>query len=255
MVGRRSLAKRSDTPMLTLVLPVYNYGSRLRANMDRVMTRLRKEKFQFELVLVNDGSKDKTGAIMKKLSKQYREIRIISYPKNRGKGYAVKQGMLNAHGRFVFFTDVDIPYGLEPIFEGMEILKQGEADVVLGSRDLSGPPGSTSYSLGRKITKKLFSVLVNSVLKLGITDTQCGLKGFRKEVAKDIFSRVTIDDFCFDVEAIYIAKARKYGINLIPVSMKCSSDQSTVSIFRDSMKMLVSLIRILFNHSRPGPPK
>lgn len=246
MVGRGSPVKRRDPPTLTLVLPVYNYESRLKTNTDRIMTRLRKEKFQSELVLVNDGSKDKTGAIMEKLAKRYPEIKMVTYPKNRGKGYAVKQGMLKAMGRVVFFTDADLPYGTGPILKGLKIFEEGNADIVLGSRDMAGPAGISAYESERKIAKKLFSSIANFISGLGITDTQCGLKGFRREVAREIFRQVTISGFCFDVEVLHLAKIKKYRIRTIPVQME-KSDMSTVSILPDSIKMLGSLMRIAFN--------
>lgn len=251
MVRQGGLAKRNRRPTLTLVLPVYNYGSRLKYSTDSIVKRLRMEKIRFEIVMVNDGSRDKTREIMENLSREYGELEIITYLNNRGKGYAVKAGMLKAKGRFVFFTDADLPYGLEPILKGLKIFEEGAVDVVLGSRDLAGPTGASAYESERKIAKKLFSSIANSILGLGITDTQCGLKGFRREVAMEIFPQLTICGFCFDVEVLHIAQIKKYRIRLIPVRMK-RSNTSTVSILPDSIKMLGSLARIAVNAASGG---
>lgn len=147
-------------PTLTLVLPVYNYGSRLKFIIGRIVKRLRTEKIGFEIIMVDDGSMDKTCEIMEKLAARYPELEMITYPDNRGKGYAVRAGMLKAKGRFVFFTDADLPYGMGPILDGLAILGKNEADIVLGSRDLAGPKGISAYGSERKIAKVAVSSLV-----------------------------------------------------------------------------------------------
>ena len=232
--------------ILSLVIPVFNYEKDLKLNVDLVVTGLRKKKIAFELILVNDGSLDKTREEMIKLSSIYPEIKIIDYPKNRGKGYAVKQGVLIAEGKFIFFTDVDLPYGLEPIYQGMEILATDNIDMILGSRDLVESQDILSYDLKRKITKRGFSLIVNSLLRLDIKDTQCGLKGFKKVAAQDIFTQLTRNDFSFDVEVLYLARRKKFNIKLVPVHLKHSAS-STVSVLRDPIKMLGSVLMIRLN--------
>lgn len=234
-------------PVLSLVIPAYNYGAGLQANITVVITALRKQSLSFELIVVNDGSTDETAKIGAELADNYSELRMISYSPNRGKGYAVKQGVQAARGAYVFFTDVDLPYGMEPIWQGLELLRSQPIDMVLGSRDLAESSDISSYDLKRKIAKRGFNIIVNSLLNLGIKDTQCGLKGFKRAVALDIFDQVTRDDFSFDVEVLFLAKQKHYRFLLVPVHLNHSA-LSTVSVLRDSLKMFASVLVIANNH-------
>lgn len=231
---------------LSLVIPVYNFATQLEPNVLQILRELKDAAAGFELILVNDGSSDDTPVVMARLAAAHPELCVIDYPVNRGKGHAVRRGVLAARGEYVFFTDVDLPYGLAPIFEGLRLMARERVDVVLGSRDLAESEDIRSYSLKRKITKKAFSLIVNLLLGIGISDTQCGLKGFRTPVAKDIFGRLTRSDFSFDVEVLYLAKSAGYIHRLLPVHLN-HSKSSTVSVVRDSLKMLRSVFAITLN--------
>lgn len=236
-------------PVLSLVIPAYNYADQIDLNVRLIQELLTQYPESFELILVNDGSSDETPQRIQKLATDFSTIRVISYPNNRGKGFAVKQGVEAAKGKYVFFTDVDLPYGLDPILIGIEILNRDSVDIILGSRDLAESHDILSYDLKRKIAKKGFNMIVNWFLRLGIKDTQCGLKGFRREVALDIFSQVSREDFSFDVEVLFLAKRKKYRIQFVPVHLKHSA-VSTVSVIRDSFKMFGSVLVITCNHWR-----
>lgn len=239
--------KNSQEILLSLVIPVYNYENKLRENIERIIKEFKKKQIIFELILVNDGSTDDTETIIKELSMIYSEIKLISYPKNRGKGYAVKQGVLTATGKIIFFTDVDLPYGLEPILYGLKLIKIKGYDIVLGSRDLFGFKKKLFYNWKRQIAHKIFSLIVNFILSIDINDTQCGLKGFKKEVAKKIFPQLTRNGFSFDIEVIYLARKNKFNIKLIPVYLEHFTFSSTISLWHDSLKMLIDIFAIKYN--------
>lgn len=239
--------KKGQEILLSLVIPVYNYESKLYSNLNSVVEELKKKQFSFEVILVNDGSTDRTEAVIKKISEIRPEIKPISYNRNRGKGYAVRKGILAATGRIIFFTDVDLPYGLEPIFKGLELIDKQGFDIVLGSRDLPESKGISFYNWKRKIFGKIFSLLANFILSLGISDTQCGLKGFKREVAKTIFSQLTRNDFSFDVEVLYLARKKRFNIKLIPVHLNHPMGTSTVSLIGDPLKMFGGIFAIKYN--------
>lgn len=233
-------------PELSLVIPVFNYEYELPANINRVLQELRAGIYSFEVILVNDGSTDRTAEKMFELARVNPEVSVINYGQNRGKGYAVKAGMRKARGKYLFFTDVDLPYGVEPVLTGTKLLMETNTDIVLGSRDLPESEDILSYGRNRKIAKSVFSKIVNLFFRLGITDTQCGLKGFSRKAAKDIFSQVTTEGFAFDVEVLFLARWKRYRIELIPVRLKHSAS-TTVSLVNDAVKMLGSLVRIKIN--------
>lgn len=235
--------------LLSLILPIYNFETRLREHVEYVLKVLRGEDIPFELILVNDGSRDNSAGVLAELAQEHSEVKWLDNAKNRGKGHAVRQGVTAAQGQYIFFTDIDLSYGLGPVLSGMRRMMTSDADLMLGSRDLPESQDVVPYSIPRKVTKKVFSFLVNRVLGLGITDTQCGLKGFRKAVAKELFSRSVIDDFCFDVEILYLARESGKKIELMPVQLAHAN--SSFSLLSASFQMFGSLIslsvRILFN--------
>jgi len=238
--------KEGKSLELSLIIPVFNYEFQLPSNINHVLQELRAGIYSFEIVLVNDGSTDRTAEKMEELSRGNPEVIIINNEQNRGKGYAVKAGMQKARGKYLFFTDVDLPYGIKPVLSGVKVLMETDVDIVLGSRDLPESEDILSYDRRRKLAKSVFSKIVNIFFRLGITDTQCGMKGFSRKAAEDIFSQVTTDGFGFDVEVLFLAGWKKYRIELLPVRLKHSAS-TTVSLANDSVKMLGSLVRIKMN--------
>jgi len=231
-------------PTLSLIIPVYNYASKLKGNINRAVHALRGRGLSFEIILVNDGSRDKTGEEIVALSQVYPEVKSLSYSPNRGKGYAVKEGILQAEGWYVFFTDVDLPYGVDPIVAGLLLLQAGEVGAVLGERHM---PGLSKHhalrSQRRAILREIFSVFVNGLLQLGVKDTQCGLKGFKREIAQQVFPRVTRTDFSFDVEVILLLRKMGCRFSFVRVEEQ-HSDVTTVHVLRDGFKMLYSVVVI-----------
>jgi len=203
---------------------------------------------EYELILVNDGSTDAS----LRIAEQYENdsIRILSYEPNRGKGYAVRAGMLLARGEVVFFCDADLPYGLEVLRTGYDKLMSGRSDVVVGSRRI-WDHGYDSYPLMRKIASNIFVFIVNAVLGLGVSDSQCGFKGFTRVAAEQVFRRTQVDGFAFDMEALCIARNMGFRIDEMPVELLTHS-KSKVRVLRDSGLMLRDLVKVWLRSNRYG---
>lgn len=228
--------------LLSLIIPVYNACDYLEKRTWRGIKEIKRTLDNFEIIFVNDGSTDRTLQILEKIKTEDQRIKILSYNKNRGKGYAVKMGILKAVGEFIFFTDADLPFGISPILESCQMLENEGFDMILAQRS------KNFYSnLKRKIASRLFSFFVDFFFGLGVLDTQCGLKGFKREIAKDLFNRITRNDFTFDVEIIYLARKKKLKIGFLLVKPTGFSNSTTISFFPHAIKMLINLIIIKLN--------
>lgn len=195
---------------------------------------------------MDDGSKEqeRMESAAKKLGCTY--LRIEN---NSGKGFAVKTGFQAAKGSFCFFTDADIPFHPQAIDGMMHYLKGKEFDMAVGDRTLKESHYFDAISKRRSAVSIFFSSLVGRFVVAGMFDTQCGLKGFRREIALDLFSVGRIQGFAFDVEIIYIALKRNYDIKRVPVSLR-SQEGSSVNILQHSFSMIVDLFKIKLNHLR-----
>lgn len=223
---------------LSLIIPAYNEKSVIADTVIQTIEYLEKTVIDYELLIVDDGSTDNMRDELDALLSE--KVRLLSYGKNRGKGYAVRYGVLYAKGDYIMFTDADLAYGLKPIAQCLDMLKNG-APIVVGTRKTNGD-GYNDYPLIRKIASKGFSFLTDAVLKLPY-DTQCGFKGFEKKAGKSIFKKCKIDGFAFDIEVLLIAVKQGYKIKELPVSIINHRD-SKVNVVFDSMRMLWNIIKI-----------
>ncbi len=198
----------------------------------------------FEVIIVDDGSKDDgaTAAVAKENG-----CRFLSYPNNLGKGGAVRFGMQHATKEIRLYTDADIPFETSAIDKIMHYLIEKEYDVVIGDRGLDESNYFNEISAKRRFGSGFFTFIVGRFITTGISDTQCGLKGFRAAVAEDLFRASRINGFTFDVELMYISLKRNYDIKKIPVSLR-SQDGSSVSVLRHGFGMVMDLLRIKRNH-------
>lgn len=228
--------------MITLVIPFYNEEAILADAIQRAAKYLAAEFGDYELILVDDGSTDSSLSI----ARQYESdsVRVLTYKPNRGKGYAVRMGTLAARGEAVFFTDADLPYGLEALRTGYDRLTSGCCDLIVGSRNI-GKDGYESYPPLREVASHVFVFMVNAVLGLGVSDSQCGLKGFTRPTAQQVFSRARIDGFAFDMEALYVARNMNLRIEEMPVRLIAHGD-SKVRVVRDSLRMIRDLMKVRF---------
>jgi len=235
-------------PEISVVIPAYNEEHWIELTVRSLADYLPKLTSSWEILVVDDGSEDGTGQLCQQFVQAMDEFVYLRNQHNSGKGYSVRRGMLAARGKLRFFMDADIPFELD-IFQTMRQALDTKNDIVIGARDL---PGSTLIGVPfiRFVAGQVFSLLVGLFAVRGISDTQCGLKGFRAAVAEDIFSRTTIDDFGMDVEVLFIAQHLGYRIVRIPVRMTGFRGESRVHLFKDSLNMFFELLLIRWNALR-----
>lgn len=200
----------------------------------------------YEILVVDDGSSDTTRDIVNRFAVKNPKIQLLHYDGNKGKGYAVRYGMMQASGDFVLFTDADLATPIEEIQNLMQALDRG-CDIAIGSRDIPGAKLERRQSFIREMGGKLFNRCVQMIAVPGIHDTQCGFKMFHRAAARNIFGRCQIDNFSFDVETLYIARLLGYSIQEIPVRWAHQAG-SKVRFVRDAIRMLKTLFRIRLTH-------
>jgi dolichyl-phosphate beta-glucosyltransferase len=244
-----NLEKNTATPPdLSIVIPGYNETMRLPKTLMTTITWCIQNSVRYEILYVDDGSRDGTLSIVKLFSGMVANVRFISCP-HFGKGSAVRMGMLNATGKHVLFMDAD---GATPLDEipKLTLRLQDGADVAIGSRVPQNPDETEVVtSLHRRIMGRTFSAIVNIFAIPGFADTQCGFKMFRSEAVKDIFSKQKLNGFAFDVEILFIAGKLGYRVAEVPVNW-VNQDGSKVNIVSDSLKMLADILRIKWLHRR-----
>lgn len=232
---------------LSVIIPAYNEESRIGPTL-QYMSGYLKDKFRdVEIVVVDDGSSDNTGAVVEGMSSELGGIRLISYLVNRGKGHAVRRGMLECRGELVLFSDADMSTPVEELEKLLPPLREG-FDIAIGSRGLRDSDVRLRQPWYRQSMGKTFNLMVRLLTVGGIRDTQCGFKLFRGEVARNLFRKTLIDGFAFDVEVLFLAVRNGYKIKEVPVKW-FNSPGSKVRIIRDSFGMFVELLRIRAYHS------
>lgn len=209
--------------MLSLVIPVYNEESIISKCLTTVLHHLRKNEIEYEVIVVNDGSKDNTVSIVNGFIQSERRIRLLDYPENRGKGFAVCRGMLTAKGDIAMFIDADLSTPITELDRFMSSLTEGY-DVVIGSRKMPESRIIIHQPFYREKMGILYSRLSALILGVDIVDFTCGFKAFSGEAARNIFARQTIERWSFDSEILYIAHALGYRIKEIPVEWHNVSD-------------------------------
>ena len=221
--------------MLSIVIPCYNEAKTIRDNItNRVIPFLKYKNIKYEIILVNDGSKDNTLEEIMAIP----GVNVVSYTPNHGKGYAIKQGLIEAKGDFILFMDADLSTDLKAIEDVMQF--RNDYDVIIGSRHHKGSVLVQKQPLLRRFIGFGCRFLVNMKFKFHLTDTQCGFKAMNKATAKLIIEKQTIDDFAFDVEYLYIAKLNNKTIKEIPVVWE-NDRSSTVSPLASSIKFFKDL--------------
>ena len=230
---------------LSVVIPAYNEELRLPSTVEAMQKYLSESGLNFEVIVVNDGSSDGTVAVVQDLARHNEDIRLLSYEINKGKGYAVKTGVLSAKGNLILVDDAD---GSSPIEEFLRLKKAIDdgADIAIGSRAKANPERKVRALVYRKYIGNIFNKIVQSLLLPGIEDTQCGLKLFKQDVAKDLFSCSLIEGYAFDVEILYLAKLRGYVVEEVAINWTNVAG-SKVNVVRDSIFMLIETLKIAMN--------
>lgn len=230
---------------LSVVIPAYNEAKKLPDTLPNMYEYLKKQSYDWEILIVNDGSKDDTAQVVKDLSSQIENLRLIDNKENNGKGYVVKQGMLSARGKYRLFTDADNSTSLDQVEKMWPEFEKGN-EVVIGSRDIKGSKLAVPQPFWRIMIGNVFNLMAQILTGLwGIPDTQCGFKGFTEQSAKDIFLKTRIARFAFDPEILVIAKKMGYKIKEIPVYWV--NDKRSSVKFKSMVKMAIDLFKIRLN--------
>lgn len=234
---------------MSVVLPCFGAAQVARQSVTRLIAAFSGRVDSYQIIVVDDGFGDCVGAIGSMACGRGGSIRVITLPVNHGKGAAVAAGMKEATGAVRIFTDVDLPYGTTPIMVVENLIRRRGFHVVIGDRTFPQSRYETELSLGRRIASGVFSYITAMVVTGGFFDTQCGLKGFRGDVAEALFGLQRVERFAFDVELIYLAL--KYGLEIkrIPVMLETKA-KSSVRIGRDSVQTLFDVGRIKINQMR-----
>lgn len=230
--------------MLSVIIPMFNEGVAIRENLRHLNEFLRRRNGDFEIIAVDDGSTDDTVAAVMSLTKEL-PVQLIQLPENFGKGAAVKRGVQAARGHIILFIDADLPYDLNAILEAECKIRDG-VDLVIGDRTLAGSRMDTRPSLTRQVTGKGLSKLLALTLfyRRNLPDTQCGLKIFRGEVARELFGKLETKRFGFDIEILHAALRRNYRIERVAVRLK-KNGHSRVRVVHDSFDVLGVVVRLM----------
>lgn len=224
---------------ISLVIPAYNESGIIMDTIQTVSARLAELTAEYEVLVVDDGSTDGMAELVRGCGDP--RVRLEGYASNRGKGCAVRTGMLAAQGDLILCTDADLAYGVD-VFAGLlERLRTGEADLVIGSRRIGGE-GYKNYPPLRILMSKCFGLLSHMISGLPY-DTQCGIKAYRRQAARAIFSRCTTDGFSFDFEVLMWADKLGLKVEQFPVSV-INFRESKVNVIRDSARMFRDVFRI-----------
>jgi glycosyltransferase involved in cell wall biosynthesis len=235
-------------PRLSIVIPAYNESARIDGTLSRVLWCVEERGWDAEVLVVDDGSSDNTPAIVQRWMRRYPRLHMVRNPGNRGKGYSVRNGLLQAAGEIVMFTDADLSSPIEEAELLMAAIGEG-ADVAIGSRWLDRQKQTIYQPLYRRFFGRCFNKVTRWVMGLPFKDTQCGFKAFKREAAQTIFRLQTIERWGFDPEILFIARKLKYKIVEVPVTWGHDA-RSRLSYLKDGMKMLEDMARIRGNWMR-----
>jgi glycosyltransferase involved in cell wall biosynthesis len=235
-------------PYYSIVIPAYNESARIQATLESVVACVRDRGWQAEVIVVNDGSSDATAEMVKAFARNAPEVRLMENPGNRGKGYSVRSGILQALGEVVMFTDSDLSAPIEEAERLFAAIAEG-ADIAIGSRWLESGRQTHRQPLYRQFFGRCFNAVTRAVMGLPFADTQCGIKAFARAAAQTVFQLQTIERWGFDPEILFIALKR--GLRVVEVPVSWAHDERTrMSYLRDGITMLEEIAIIRWNALR-----
>ena len=243
--NHRRLATALSSPTYSIIIPAYNEGARIGSALERVLRHVREQGWNAEVIVVNDGSQDNTLEVVREYAERNPGLRVVENPGNRGKGYSVRNGMLKASGQVLLFSDADMSSPIEEAAKLFAAISQG-ADVAIGSRWLQSELQTQRQPWYRQLFGRLFNMTVRLTLGLKYTDTQCGLKAFRREAARKIFAKQKIERWGFDPELLVLADRFGFKVKEVPVSW-AHDERSRMNYFRDGVDMLGEILKIRWN--------
>ena len=234
----------SSAPELSIVVPSFNEERRLPPTLESIAKYIQQKRPNTEVIVVDDGSTDRTAAVAASWRNRIPRLRLVSNGRNRGKGFSVRHGSLEACGDIVLFTDADLSAPIEEAEKLLAALKSN--DVAIGSRAVDRSLIEVHESPFREVAGIIFNRIVRFMLGLPFVDTQCGFKAFRRERCRIIFEQQTIERFGFDPELLYLARHHKLSVVEVPVRW-AHSPATKVNMMRDSVQMFLDVFIIRWN--------
>ena len=242
----KQLGQSPDAPYLSVVIPAYNETGRLGVTLERVVVYLAEQDYASEIIVVDDGSDDDTARLAEEALEGRISHRVLINDGNRGKGYSVRRGMLEAAGERALFSDADLSTPIEHTADLLAAI-EGGADIAIGSRAVHGSDIELRQPLLRQTAGKMFSLVQRMLLGTHIADTQCGFKMFTREAAQAVFSHQTLERWAFDAEVLVIAQRLGFTVAEVPVRWVNSPD-TRVRMIPDGLKMVRDLAVIRSRH-------
>ena len=244
---------------ISVVIPAYNEESRLPRTLDAIFAYLQKRTYRAEILVVDDGSTDRTAQIVSGYQQKHPdpknpELRLVSNPGNRGKGFSVRHGMLEARGEIALFTDADLSASIEEADRLLGPLQNRENDASIGSRAIDRSLIAVHQSAIREQAGIFFNRMVRWILEIPFSDTQCGFKAFRTDRTRIIFEQQRVERFGFDPEILFLAT--RHGLRVVEVPVRWSHDTGTkVNVATDGIRMFLELLLIRWNAVRGRYPR
>jgi len=246
----------TDDCRYSIVIPAYNESARIGATLDKVLGYVALRGWNAEVILVNDGSSDDTVRIVQRYAAQHPTLRLVENPGNRGKGYSVRNGMLQARGQVLLFSDADLSSPIEEADKLLAAIAEG-ADLAIGSRWLQSELQTQRQPLYRQLFGRIFNLLLRTILGLKFKDTQCGFKAFTRRAAQAIFPLQRIERWGFDPELLYLAN--KFGFRVVEIPVAWAHREGTrISPLRDGPRMFFEMLKIRWyalTGKYPVPPR
>ena len=236
-------------PLLSVVIPAYNEEDRLASSLEQIISYLERRPHPFELIVVDDGSVDGTfriGDLFSERRKDNWSLRVLHNETNRGKGYSVRRGMLDARGAYALFSDADLSTPIQEISKLEAAMVEGPFQVAFGSRDVEGSQVEVHQPRLREAGGRLFNRIMRSTIGLPFRDTQCGFKLFQMDSCRDIFAKQRLENFGFDAEVLYLAGKWGFRMKEVPVVWRHDAG-SKVHFMADGLALLWSLLEIRWN--------
>ena len=235
-------------PNLSIVVPAFDEETRLGESTEKILRFIEAEKLSAEVIIVDDGSQDKTAEVAEKVCSKFPEIqtKVIRYDQNRGKGYAIKTGLLAAQADIAVFSDADLSTPIEEIYKLIKPIQNGEFDVTFGSRALDRSLIGTHQPWRREQGGRVINLIIKTMSGLPFADTQCGFKAFNMQKFRPLLDVMQIDRFGFDVEFLFVANHNHLRLKEIPVRWNDMAG-SKVSVVRDTRRMFTELNTIRKN--------
>ncbi len=243
-----TLHSRKMKPALSIIIPAYEEEARLGGPVEKILVHIKNERPETELIIVDDGSKDNTEQVAENACAKFPEIetKVIRYEKNRGKGFAIKTGLLAARADIALFSDADLSTPITELPKLIEPIQNGNYDVTFGSRALDRTLIGVHQPWRREQGGRVMNLIIKLMSGLRFADTQCGFKAFDMKKFRPLLDLMTIDRFGFDIEFLYVAAFHKLKLREIPVRWN-DVEGSKLSVFRDTRRMISELSQIRRN--------